>query len=330
MEMAQMANGVRLVADASAFASEEWNEGSLDTGQNDESSSDLHRWLRDMGVLAALPGLWVDHEPREIATGLLSALISVLQLESVYARFDASDGGHAIEVWSPSGSSAPAELLHALVVDRMPVSGIASLTVEGGASGALRVVALRLELPWETGLVLTSTSRADFPTAVESHLLRVAVSLAVISIHTARRLSREHAARADAERQLSRQNEILHSLVDEVGTALNSLTRRVHEASRQVSDADSPGTFRGHDHVPAGSTTNTVQVSSTWPEPLLVSRRELEVLALVARGLSNKEIAGVMWLSDRTVERHITSLYRKIGVARRSEATAFALRHEVV
>ena len=48
---------------------------------------------------------------------------------------------------------------------------------------------------------------------------------------------------------------------------------------------------------------------------------------LVAQGLNNREIAGVMWLSDRTVERHITSLYRKIGVARRSEATAFALRH---
>ncbi|WP_235934170.1 response regulator transcription factor, partial [Agromyces humi] len=62
------------------------------------------------------------------------------------------------------------------------------------------------------------------------------------------------------------------------------------------------------------------------PQPTL-TRREMEVLGLLAQGLSNKEIAGVMWLSDRTVERHITSLYRKIGVARRSEATAFALRH---
>jgi DNA-binding NarL/FixJ family response regulator len=53
----------------------------------------------------------------------------------------------------------------------------------------------------------------------------------------------------------------------------------------------------------------------------------VEVLGLLAQGLSNKEIAGVLWLSDRTVERHITALYRKIGVARRSEATAFALRN---
>ena len=62
--------------------------------------------------------------------------------------------------------------------------------------------------------------------------------------------------------------------------------------------------------------------------PLLhLTRREIETLGLLAQGLSNKEIAGLMWLSDRTVERHITSLYRKIGVARRSEATAYALRH---
>jgi len=61
----------------------------------------------------------------------------------------------------------------------------------------------------------------------------------------------------------------------------------------------------------------------------MLTRRELEVLGLLAQGLSNKEMAGVMWLSDRTVERHITSLYRKIGVARRSEATAFALRHGI-
>ena len=60
---------------------------------------------------------------------------------------------------------------------------------------------------------------------------------------------------------------------------------------------------------------------------LPLTRRETEVLGLLAQGLNNREIAGVMWLSDRTVERHITSLYRKIGVARRSEATAFALRH---
>ena len=54
------------------------------------------------------------------------------------------------------------------------------------------------------------------------------------------------------------------------------------------------------------------------------------MLGLLAQSLSNKEIAGVLWLSERTVERHITGLYQKIGVERRSEATSFALRYGLV
>jgi DNA-binding NarL/FixJ family response regulator len=57
-----------------------------------------------------------------------------------------------------------------------------------------------------------------------------------------------------------------------------------------------------------------------------LTRREAEVLGLLAQGLSNKEIAAELWLSTRTVERHITGLYGKIGVQRRTETTAFALR----
>jgi DNA-binding NarL/FixJ family response regulator len=61
-----------------------------------------------------------------------------------------------------------------------------------------------------------------------------------------------------------------------------------------------------------------------------LTRREAEVLGLLAQGLSNKEIAAILCLSDRTIERHVTGLYRKIGVGRRTEATAYALRYGLV
>lgn len=56
--------------------------------------------------------------------------------------------------------------------------------------------------------------------------------------------------------------------------------------------------------------------------------REVEVLRLLARGLSNQQIAGELFLSTRTVERHIGNVYDKLGVAggtARAAATAFAL-----
>lgn len=53
--------------------------------------------------------------------------------------------------------------------------------------------------------------------------------------------------------------------------------------------------------------------------------REVEILALLAGGSANKEIAARLGLSVHTVERHLTNLYGKIGVRSRSEATAYAL-----
>jgi pimeloyl-ACP methyl ester carboxylesterase/DNA-binding CsgD family transcriptional regulator len=58
-----------------------------------------------------------------------------------------------------------------------------------------------------------------------------------------------------------------------------------------------------------------------------LSRRELEVLRLVAAGESNSQIARRLGLSTHTVERHAANLYRKIGARGRADATAYALRN---
>ena len=306
--------------------------GSRESELDDVPAVDSRRWMREMGALLALPALWVDHEPREIATGLLSVLFGVLQLDGAYARFDdPQDGDGALESWRPSGPSMPAELRLALEADRAPAPGVATTVIEAAEFGTFRVTSLPLALPWETGLVLVSAARSDFPTAMETHLLRIAVGQAAIAIHTARRLAREHAARATAEAALHRQNELLREVIHDLDPALASLaaiSRRITEASRVTADVDAlegvrsdPGRVR-----PGGP---SAQAASSARSPLALTRREAEVLGLLAQGLSNKEIAGIMWLSDRTVERHITSLYRKIGVGRRSEATAFALRHGI-
>jgi DNA-binding NarL/FixJ family response regulator len=52
----------------------------------------------------------------------------------------------------------------------------------------------------------------------------------------------------------------------------------------------------------------------------LLSARESEVLRLLAEGLTDREIAGALAISPRTVESHVSSLLRKLGVRNRAEA----------
>jgi len=68
-----------------------------------------------------------------------------------------------------------------------------------------------------------------------------------------------------------------------------------------------------------------LRVSHVRPGGL--SRRELEVLRLVAGGRTSGEIATELFISTRTAEHHISNIYTKIGVSSRSAATAFAFEH---
>jgi DNA-binding CsgD family transcriptional regulator len=58
--------------------------------------------------------------------------------------------------------------------------------------------------------------------------------------------------------------------------------------------------------------------------------RELEVLRLVAAGETNKAIAAELVLSERTVDRHVSNIYVKLGASSRAAATAYAYRHRLV
>jgi ATP/maltotriose-dependent transcriptional regulator MalT len=55
-----------------------------------------------------------------------------------------------------------------------------------------------------------------------------------------------------------------------------------------------------------------------------ITEREAEVLRLVASGRSNREIAAMLFLSERTVARHLSNIFSKIGVSSRAAATAYA------
>ncbi|HVB11328.1 MAG TPA: response regulator transcription factor, partial [Bacillota bacterium] len=58
-----------------------------------------------------------------------------------------------------------------------------------------------------------------------------------------------------------------------------------------------------------------------------LSTREEEVLRLLSRGATNKEIAAALDISENTVKAHLKSILRKLGVGNRVEAAGWALRH---
>jgi len=65
-------------------------------------------------------------------------------------------------------------------------------------------------------------------------------------------------------------------------------------------------------------------------EDTRLTKREKDVLLLLVRGHSNKDMADVMFISEKTVKNHLTSIFKKLGVKDRTQAAVYALKHHIV
>ena len=65
-------------------------------------------------------------------------------------------------------------------------------------------------------------------------------------------------------------------------------------------------------------------------EDEVLTRREIEVLKLVAEGVFNKEIAFKLSISEKTVKNHVSNIFKKIGVFDRTQAAVYAIKHNIV
>ncbi|MEW6581272.1 MAG: response regulator transcription factor [Actinomycetota bacterium] len=66
------------------------------------------------------------------------------------------------------------------------------------------------------------------------------------------------------------------------------------------------------------------------PTGSILTERELSILRLVAEGLSNLDIATRLYVTEQTVKFHLSNIYRKLGVANRTEATRYAYRNGLI
>ena len=104
---------------------------------------------------------------------------------------------------------------------------------------------------------------------------------------------------------------------------------------KDVAEDDLVATIRlahaGHVLLPPGASSRPPATASV-PDVVMfdLSHREREILALLAAGQSNKEIARQLTLSLSTVKFHVSNVITKLGVTNRTEATALALAHGIV
>lgn len=76
-----------------------------------------------------------------------------------------------------------------------------------------------------------------------------------------------------------------------------------------------------------GSSPATAPGATAGPSAADLTRREREILRLVAAGRADREIAAALAIRPRTVEWHVANILRKLGAASRTAAAAHAIRH---
>jgi len=82
--------------------------------------------------------------------------------------------------------------------------------------------------------------------------------------------------------------------------------------------------------VAAGHSEPEAPASARPRNPGGLSRREVDVLRLAARGLTTRAIADRLYVSPKTADHHIQHIYDKIGVSTRAAAALWAMQHAVV
>ena len=213
-----------------------------------------------------------------------------------------------------AAGSAIGAALHAVAADRLARAPLCAAQIEIGLAGEAVDAALRACAELEDTAARYGTSGLE---ASALHW-RGAITLAegrpeeaLPALRAACRRWHEVRAPYHAARACVLLSEAYNALGDH-NTADSELSsaRETFERLGATVDARSAAELFGERFLPAGLTD-----------------REAEILNLVTTGMTNRELADELFLSEKTIARHLSNIFRKLGVSTRTEAAAFAFEH---
>jgi len=303
-------------------------------------------------------GAQLDPGLAELFLAEAPMILAPLASPSVWEEFLAAEP-QPVRAFSPAGLEATVEAFAAYVDLKSPFTlghstGVARLAAaaaaEIGMSATEVSVLRRAALLHDLGRAAVSNGIWDKPGALDpaereqvrmhahhgERVLRYAPSLAPLAALVANHHERLDgsgyhrglaAAGLDRGSRLLAACDVYHAL-----TEPRSWRRALspEEAAREVRHAAAGG---GLDRqavwaVLAAAGHPAARAGGGWPDGL--SEREVEVLRLVARGLSNKEIGQALHISPVTAKNHVAHVYEKTGIATRSAAALYAVTNGLV
>ena len=208
--------------------------------------------------------------------------------------------------------------------------------VQGGSLEGAAVSELLVEAEIAQGALADATARAERLAELASH-----VDSQLVSARAQRALGRAHAAAdgSDAIASLEAALAAFRQLEMPFEAAKTRLLIATTLAGdeRETAIAEARATLAGFEELGAGPGADAaaallrslgVSAARAGPKGIgLLTKRELEVLALLGEGLSNPEIAERLFISRKTVEHHVASVLSKLELGGRGEAAGYAVRH---
>jgi DNA-binding NarL/FixJ family response regulator len=93
-------------------------------------------------------------------------------------------------------------------------------------------------------------------------------------------------------------------------------------AIRKIADAEAES--------PANAKIQAASPDTGGEKKIRLTTREMEILQLIGRGMNNRDIAGALYLSEKTVKNHLTNMFKKLKVHDRTQALLYALKSKIV